>query len=179
MENVLYELTFPIKSIVHAVITMIILISFVVVVMKKVKLKTQLLAGITIEHDIPNNSQKSFSKFIVVFLSALIASILPLIFIFIDIDEYNKLSNMIKTGDYLVVEGIVEEFSPMPKGGHANESFYIEGVFFEYSDYNGGVGYNSTYHYGGVIRENGQRLQIVYCEKEDSSKVILKIIEKN
>ena len=52
-----------------------------------------------------------------------------------------------------VVEGLVTQFKPMPYGGHANESFVVQGVRFEYSDYGVTAGFNNTASHGVPIRE--------------------------
>src|SRR4029450_8617064 len=41
----------------------------------------------------------------------------------------------LRSGDCQLVEGPIENFRPMPYGGHAQESFTVAGVSFKYSDY--------------------------------------------
>jgi hypothetical protein len=53
-----------------------------------------------------------------------------------------------------VVEGRVEDFSPMPYGGHAFESFTVCGVRFSYSDYVISPGFNRTSTHGGPMRSD-------------------------
>ena len=58
-----------------------------------------------------------------------------------------------RSGDYQVVEGAVRDFKPMPKGGHALESFTVGGVPFCYSDYDlSRGGFNNAASHGGPIR---------------------------
>ena len=60
-----------------------------------------------------------------------------------------ELAAAIATGP--VVEGPVEDFVPMPPGGHAFESFDVEGVHFFYSDYVPSQGFNNSSTRGGPI----------------------------
>lgn len=41
----------------------------------------------------------------------------------------------------------------MPYGGHATESFVVQGIQFKYSDYIITAGFNHTSSHGGPIRE--------------------------
>lgn len=54
-------------------------------------------------------------------------------------------------GNFQVVEGVVENFHPMPEAGHEMESFSVNGVRFEYSDYVVTPGFNNTVSHGGPI----------------------------
>ncbi|MBV9459054.1 MAG: hypothetical protein JO141_16245, partial [Bradyrhizobium sp.] len=53
-----------------------------------------------------------------------------------------------------VVEGPVENFVPMPFGGHAVESFSVAGVSFKYSDFIVTDGFNNTSSHGGPINRD-------------------------
>ena len=65
-------------------------------------------------------------------------------------------------GTYAVVEGKVENFKPMPKTGHSQESFTVNGVRFLYSDYDVSQGgFNNTASHGGPIR-SGLPVRIAY-----------------
>jgi hypothetical protein len=66
--------------------------------------------------------------------------------------EYWKLNQARKTGMYEVVEGRVEDFIPMPYGGHAYESFRVGSKTFRYSDYHFTAGFNNTASHGGPIK---------------------------
>jgi len=66
--------------------------------------------------------------------------------------EYMKLSYALRTGRYSVVEGRVTQFVPMPREGHMNESFVVNGRRYEYSDYGISAGFNNTSAHGGPIR---------------------------
>jgi hypothetical protein len=67
------------------------------------------------------------------------------------------------TGNYEVVQGQVEQFSPMPYEGHADESFVVKGKKFEYSDYSGVTGFHNTSSHGGPIRQ-GLQVRISYVD---------------
>jgi hypothetical protein len=73
--------------------------------------------------------------------------------------DYRELTRRLRTGEYQVVEGRVEEFDPMPWEGHKNESFVVDGHRYSYSDYDASPGFNSTSSHGGPIRE-GLRVRI-------------------
>jgi len=65
------------------------------------------------------------------------------------------------TGGTPVVEGLVEQFRPMPAVGHSEEHFTVPGVSFAYSDYELRSGFNTTSAHGGPIRE-GLEVRIHY-----------------
>jgi hypothetical protein len=52
-----------------------------------------------------------------------------------------------------VVEDVVENFHPMPSGGHDTERFDVAGVHFEYSHWNVSQGFNQDVTAGGPIRQ--------------------------
>lgn len=66
-----------------------------------------------------------------------------------------------------VVEGPVENFVPMPYGGHANESFSVGGVRFAYSDYIVTDGFNNTASHGGPIRADSY-VRICYDGRDNA-----------
>lgn len=68
--------------------------------------------------------------------------------------EFAESIYVMKTDNYMEVEGIVENFKPMPFSGHQNESFTVNGVFFEYSDFGPSAGFNNTKSHGGPIDDN-------------------------
>ena len=67
--------------------------------------------------------------------------------------QYNLRSDY-ADGNFNVVEGIVENFDPMPSGGHKMESFTVNGVKFEYSDFVVTPGFNNATSRGGPISES-------------------------
>lgn len=64
-------------------------------------------------------------------------------------------------GHYLVAEGAVEDFDPMPFAGHQEECFTVQGVRFCYSDYEVVCGFNNTSSHGGPIR-SGLPVRVSY-----------------
>jgi hypothetical protein len=71
--------------------------------------------------------------------------------------QYGKCAIWARNNDYQVIEGRVENFSPMPYGGHQNELFSVNNVTFEYSDFDlSKCGFNQTASHGGPIREKLQ-----------------------
>ncbi|GHC66836.1 hypothetical protein [Ulvibacter litoralis] len=77
--------------------------------------------------------------------------------------EYFSSIRAMKNGTYKEVEGIVENFDPMPHSGHKNESFTVNGVKFEYSDFGPSSGFNNTKSHGGPIDE-GKYVRINYYD---------------
>lgn len=70
-----------------------------------------------------------------------------------------------------IVEGHVENFVPMPYGGHSSESFVVSGVTFRYSDFNVTDAFNNTASHGGPIRSDSY-VRICY---DPSDKAILRL----
>jgi len=66
--------------------------------------------------------------------------------------DYKELRDALQEGKTVVIEGKVENFIPMPKSGHSNESFTVAGNKFEYSDHEITAGFNKTTAHGGPIR---------------------------
>jgi hypothetical protein len=63
-----------------------------------------------------------------------------------------------------VVEGRVENFHPMPSGGHDTERFDVGDVHFEYSHWSVSQGFNQDVTVGGPIRE-GLYVRIRYVDR--------------
>ena len=93
------------------------------------------------------------------------------------LDMHRAVVGAWQRGTYETVEGQVENFVPMPKGGKGSESFDLGGVYFEYSDNRLITGYHNAKVNGGVIRRNGQRLRIGYVWYEPYGNVIVSIEE--
>ncbi|MCR4650554.1 MAG: hypothetical protein K5662_02250 [Lachnospiraceae bacterium] len=98
------------------------------------------------------------------------------LFFYVTYNSY-KANNLFKEGYYKTVEGVVEDFSPMPYEGHQRESFVINGVRFQYSDFAETPGYNNARSHGGIIEGNGQHLRICYYNDNSLGNVILQIEE--
>jgi hypothetical protein len=67
--------------------------------------------------------------------------------------DYLELKNSLTNGSAIVIEGLVENFVPMPYAGHSYESFTVSGHKFEYSDYHKTGAFNNTKSHGGPIRQ--------------------------
>lgn len=67
--------------------------------------------------------------------------------------DYQAAVTAMQNHQAAIVEGVVTDFHPMPAGGHANESFIVNGVKFEYSDFLITAGFNNTASHGGPVRE--------------------------
>jgi len=67
--------------------------------------------------------------------------------------DYACLSKAIDSARVSVVEGVVNQFQPMPYTGHAMEHFCVNANCFAYSDYVITAGFNHTSSHGGPIRE--------------------------
>jgi hypothetical protein len=73
----------------------------------------------------------------------------------IDVYQHDKALLDSNSKELKVVEGNVRDYYSDPKDGHGNEEFTVRGVLFHYSHYEEGrSGYNKTFWYGGVIRQN-------------------------
>ena len=83
--------------------------------------------------------------------------------------QYHSIKQAVDDGNVLVIEGEVSnlETPSSSLGGHATESFNIGDVFFSYSGTEN-YGYCRFRCQNGVIRENGQKLKIVYYTDPDT-----------
>jgi hypothetical protein len=68
--------------------------------------------------------------------------------------QHQRHKKLIEEGGCKVVEGPVENFVPMPYGGHGDESFTVSGVRFQYSDFTVTDGFNNTSSHGGPINKD-------------------------
>ncbi|TCJ14253.1 hypothetical protein EPD60_09630 [Flaviaesturariibacter flavus] len=68
---------------------------------------------------------------------------------------------------FRVVEGFPLNYHPMPKEGHDEEKFEIQGISFHYSDYDTRFGYDNAASHGGVIHP-GNYYRITYYPDQDS-----------
>ncbi len=84
--------------------------------------------------------------------------------------SYRELVQAYQTGKYSVVEGIVEDFHPMPK----SECFRVEKEEFCYSDYVVSPAFNQSASHGGPIRA-GLPVRISYYEDENFQADILRL----
>jgi hypothetical protein len=79
-----------------------------------------------------------------------------------------------RTGNYSVAEGIVEDFHPMPYGGHQSECFRVGKEKFCYSDYVASPAFNQSASHGGPIRA-GLPVRISYYEDDNFQAHILRL----
>jgi len=86
--------------------------------------------------------------------------------------DQDSLLEAARLGNVRVVEGVVENFHPMPYAGHDTERFSVAGHRFEYSDYLKTSGFNQTSSHGGPIRE-GLPVRITYVPGQRN--VIIKL----
>ena len=78
------------------------------------------------------------------------------------VDLYKKTVVAYQNGEYQIVEGYVENFEPMGKGGPSPERFEINGIKFFYSKYKMVPGYYKGDTQGDFIIGDGQHLKIGY-----------------
>ena len=121
------------------------------------------------------NPGKRPSTLIFGYLFSGISLIVALVFIPATIIDRNKTKKIFENKDYQVVEGKIENFHPMPKEGHENESFSVKNIFFEYSDFELIYGFNNTASHGGPLKENGQEVRLSYITNKAGENRILKI----
>jgi hypothetical protein len=75
---------------------------------------------------------------------------------------YHDCVNALRSGEYNIIEGPVEDFRPMPDNGSSKESFSIAGQMFSYSDDPSAAitpCFNQTKPHGGPVRD-GLRLRV-------------------
>ena len=89
-----------------------------------------------------------------------------------------KVSNAYHGGEYLIAEGLVENYSPYPLNGRNGVSFELDGVVFSCEGGVIGPGYHCTYAQGDLIREDGRHLKIGYLPGEDPEDHIIVYIEE-
>jgi hypothetical protein len=73
--------------------------------------------------------------------------------------DYARLRDALRAGNYVVAEGVVTNFKPAPREGHADEEFDVDGHHYAFSDYVVIAGYHRSRSHGGAIRE-GLRVRI-------------------
>lgn len=91
-----------------------------------------------------------------------------------------RIKNIYKSKKYKVIEGVVENFHPMPYGGHEYEKFTVNDTPFEYSDYYLFYGFNNTASHGGPINGNGQTVRLSYITVKKENRILkieLKILK--
>jgi len=77
--------------------------------------------------------------------------------------EYWQLSSVYTGQHYKVVEGIVEDFQPMPYAGPSEECITVTGERFCYSDFNSTAAFHQSTSHGGPVRQ-GQPVRISHAD---------------
>jgi hypothetical protein len=77
--------------------------------------------------------------------------------------EYFTFRRALASGATGLVEGTVDDFHPMPVGGHGAESFTVQGVRFSYAVSEVTGAFNTSWSHGGPIRP-GRRVRIHYLQ---------------
>lgn len=90
-----------------------------------------------------------------------------------ELRDYYRCQRALRNGEARVVEGVVENFVPMPYGGHALEHFTVRGVPFAYSDFVATCGFRNTSTHGGPIRQ-GIAVRIHYLDGDILSLEIMR-----
>ena len=75
--------------------------------------------------------------------------------------EHRRLVAAYQNGSAKLVEGVVENFVPLPPEGHALESFEVNGKRFEYSKFVVTEGFNGVVDSGSGLRD-GLRVRVWY-----------------
>ena len=76
--------------------------------------------------------------------------------------DYIKIYEQYACGQSEFVEGIVEDFHPMPETLHDSEHFAVSGVKFNYGADNSKCFYSRCKKDGGIFIGNGQKVKIWY-----------------
>ncbi len=95
-------------------------------------------------------------------LTTIISSIIFLLTFPDDFSSLKELKRIYNAGEYKVVEGVIEDFHPMPRSGHEMESFTVNNINFKYSDFVINHCFNNTASHGGPIKQNGQQVRLSY-----------------
>jgi hypothetical protein len=76
--------------------------------------------------------------------------LISLMFFAAKYSEYRVAKRALEQREYVVVEGTVRGFVPMPPGGHSTESFKVGDVSFEYGAGWGSIVFNSEWNRGFI-----------------------------
>jgi len=89
---------------------------------------------------------------------------------------YIKSREMLLSGHADYVEGVVQDFVPLPYMSRGNESFSVKGIHFSYADSLLTSGFNNTASHGGPIRE-GLYVRIWYSGNDILKLQLLKNVQ--
>ncbi len=99
-------------------------------------------------HGLQGRARTAFSWFCFLFSIFWTVTALSITYV-----KYRTAVDALESGQYSVVEGPVTDFVPMPREGHALESFSVGGTRFSYSDFTVTPGFHNSASHGGPIRE--------------------------
>ena len=121
-----------------------------------------------------NKSTSPKRKFTIVFgfIFSGFAFVMLLFTVPSEIANRNRTQKIFENKEYKVVEGIIENFHPMPHSGHDHESFIVNGVHFEYSDFYIFYGFNNTASHGGPLKQNGQEVRLSYITVDGENRIL-------
>ena len=105
--------------------------------------------GSDVWHVLPATGCAKFSPYIFTTIGVLSTAAVNVV----SYRDYREMVQRLNAGNYTVVEGRVQQFDPMPWGGHKNETFVVDDHFYSYSDYQVTAGFNRTSSHGGPIRQ--------------------------
>jgi len=88
--------------------------------------------------------------------------------------DYINIYEQYANGQSKVIEGIVEEFHPMPETLHDSEHFEVSGVEFSYGADNSKYFYSRCKKDGGIFIGNGQKVKIWYVP-DDGHNYIMRV----
>ncbi|MBL4789916.1 MAG: hypothetical protein JKY60_13035 [Kordiimonadaceae bacterium] len=97
------------------------------------------------------------------------AGILTVVWFALGYARYNKVVTFYQDGQYETVEGIVENFIPLPRENGAVESFTVKGKKFHYSDYRIEPGFRNSRPHGGPMNAG------IYVRIRHSGNMILRL----
>jgi hypothetical protein len=121
-----------------------------------------------------NKSKSPKRKFTIVFgfIFSGFASIMLMLTVPSGLAYRNRTLKIFENKEYQVVEGVIEDFHPMPHSGHDVESFTVKGVYFEYSDFMLVYGFNNTASHGGPLKRNGQQVRLSYINVNGDNRIL-------
>src|SRR5262245_53756421 len=105
-----------------------------------------------------DNDSRTRGTFFLVFSAA--GGALSIFAILLSYAQFATLKHHLKTGRFKVAEGIVQDFVPMPPGGHATESFRVGDVNFRYGYGSSSTTFTSGWNQGYL--HNGAQVRIAY-----------------
>lgn len=89
-----------------------------------------------------------------------------------EIANRHKTQKIFENKEYKVVEGIIENYRPMPSNGRGGESFCVKNKCFKYSDNAVIYGFNNTASHGGPLRGNGQQVRLSYITVDGENRIL-------